>query len=125
MHDHFNNCLFIGRHQRQQVFTTPGISQRNEEASEDFQETFTHHFIDAAAETFQKLVKRHVTIFHKGGHLRQALTSCHEIHLKTAQPFREAQRNFSEVKKKAIEEQIPEMLLKQMVLKDAALITGD
>ena len=115
VHDHFNNCLFIGRHQRQQVFTTPGISQRNEEASENFQETLTHHFTDAAAETFQKLVKRHGTIFHKGGHLRQALTSCHEIHLKTAQPFREAQRNFSEVKKKAIEEQIPEMLAERII----------
>ena len=46
----------------------------------------------------KKLVKRHATIFHKGGHFRQALTSCHEIHLKTSQLFREAQRNFSEVK---------------------------
>ena len=39
VHDPFNNCLFIGRQQRERVFTAPGISQRNESDSEAFQET--------------------------------------------------------------------------------------
>ena len=115
VHDHFNNCLFIGTKQRQQIFTTPGVDKTNEEITEDVLEGLSHDFTGKAADSFLRLVQRHKQIFHQGGLLRQAHTSSHEIHLKTNQPFREAQRHFSEAKKKAIEEQIPEMLAEKVI----------
>ena len=115
MHDHFSNCLFIGQNQRQQVCTTPDSGKIEEEVLDNLVGELTHHSTEKAADAFVHLVKRHATIFHKGGCLRQALTSYHEIHLKTTQPFREAQRHFSVVKKKAMEEQIPEKLAERII----------
>ena len=49
-------------------------------------------------------------MLHQGGRFRQVLTTCPEIHLKTTQSFREAQRNFSKDKKNAFFEKTRKFL---------------
>ena len=93
VHGHFNNCLFIGTQQRQQIFTTPGIDKTNEEITDDVLEGLSHDFTGEAADSFLRLVQRHKQIFHQGSLLRQAHTSSQSaLHTAHSHPYKQKGR---------------------------------
>ena len=90
VHNHFNNSLFIGTQQKQQIFTTSGIEKSNEETTDDILEGLSHDLTDEAADTFIRLVKiqdvtkpyeNHLqTRFHWPGmrrSIRRYVSNCH------------------------------------------------
>jgi hypothetical protein len=109
VHDHDRDCLYRGRDTRRRVFL--GQAPRASVAQPRVEwGRVRHGFPEMHRAELQHLLDRHADVFVDSGLLRQTPFIKHDIVLTGPKPFRLPPYRHSVTKKKAIQEQIKEMM---------------
>ena len=112
VHDHALNCLYIGKTSRRRVYLTHNNSAPPEhiEPPPKFFDDVKHGFPEELAPSLKVLLSEFADVLFAAGPLRQTPYVMHDIELTDDKPFRLAPYRCSAEKKRAIQEQVREML---------------
>ena len=117
VHDHELDCLYLGVNSRQRVYLTRAdrsFSYRAEVPCE-FQEEINHNFPQEYFSKLKSLLGQYSDIFLAKGPLRQTRFTEFDIDLHSDKPFRITPHRYSSEKKRAIQEQVREMLANGLI----------
>ena len=111
VHDHDLDCLYIGDKMRRRVYLTNNNNAPSESvAPPEFFSSVQHGCPDEYAPRLEKLLREYADVFFRVGPLRQTTYVKHDIELTSDVPFRLPPYRYSAEKKKAIQDQVREML---------------
>jgi hypothetical protein len=109
IHDHNLDCLYLVRESRRRVFLSQAPSKKLPVHNIAWEKV--QHGLPAEHEAeFKRLLARQADIFDDSGTLRQTRFIKHDIVVTEPKPFRLPIYRYSATKKKAIQEQVKEML---------------
>lgn len=112
-HEHRNDCLYLGRKQRRQIYLTPlsvPLAEPTEPLPFDLTSVPPQH--EAAV---RSVLNNFEPIFYKGGKLRHTIATSHEIRIAKPRPFRAAPRHYSIEKRRFIDTETKDMLAQDII----------
>jgi hypothetical protein len=108
IHDYNLDCLYLGRESRR-VFRSQALRKKLPGHNITW-EKMQHGFPAEHQAELKRLLARHADIFYDSGPLQQTRFIKHDIVVTDLKPFRLQPYRYTAVKKKAIQEQVKEML---------------
>jgi hypothetical protein len=109
IHDHNFDCLYLGRDWRRRVFLSQ--APRKKLPGHNIAWEKVQHGLPAEHQAeFRRLLARHADIFDDSGPLQHTRFIKHDIVVTDSKPFRLPPYQYSAAKKKAIQEQVKEIL---------------